>query len=78
MNGLEMAKDILSACLFIEPENVTDEANLNDLGINDSLTFELLIGEIEEKTGKPVDPVKLLEINSVSDLVQFLEKAIHV
>lgn len=70
---VEQAKDILSGCLFLPKENIETNADISSLGELDSLTFELIVLEIEKNLGHEVDPVELLEMRSVKDLAQLLQ-----
>jgi len=70
---VERAKDILSGCLFIPKESIQTDADISSLGELDSLTFELVVLEIEKGLGHEVDPVELLEMRSVKDLAQLLQ-----
>lgn len=73
VNYMEQAKDILSGCLFIPKESIETSADISSLGELDSLTFELIVLEIEKNLGHEVDPVELLEMRSVKDLAQLLQ-----
>ena len=70
--ALDEAKSILSGSLFIPVEKIDDDATINSIGELDSLNFELIVLQIEERTGRDVDPVRLLEMRSVKDLAAFL------
>lgn len=72
MNSMEQAKKILSGCLFIPVESINDDADINSLGELDSLTFEMIVMEIEKVIQCEVDPIKLLEMQSVRDLASML------
>lgn len=74
MNSIEQAKELLSGCLFIPKETIADNAKISALAEIDSLTFEMIVLEVEKLTQREVDPVKLLELNTVEDLAQLLEK----
>lgn len=68
------AKEILSSCLFIPVDKIPDNATINDVKPLDSLAFELIVLEIEAFLQKEVDPMDLLELSSVQDLADILEK----
>ncbi|MEN3929909.1 acyl carrier protein [Microvirga sp. W0021] len=72
---IDEAKDILSGCLFIPKEKISDDADIHSVKGLDSLSFETIILEIERRTGREVDPVELLQMNSVKDLARLLERA---
>lgn len=71
---IEKAKSILSGCLFIPVESIADDADIGSIGEMDSLSFELIVMEIEKNIGHEVDPVALLEMQSVTDLADLLSK----
>lgn len=73
-NSVEQAKELLSGCLFIPVESIKDNSDITALGELDSLTFEMIVMEIEKHIKREVDPVKLLEMQSVKDLALMLEK----
>ena len=74
MASLDLAKEILAGCLFVPKETISDDADINSLGELDSLTFEMIVMEIERHIGGEVDPVRLLGLQTVSDLAAMLEK----
>lgn len=74
MNSLDRAKQILSGCLFITEDAISSDDDINTLGELDSLTFELIVMEIERQTNKKVDPIKLLDLQTVKDLAALLEQ----
>jgi len=75
MDYMEEAKDILSGCLFIPKQKIDDNAEIHSIKGLDSLSFETIILEIEKRTGRPVNPVSLLEMHSVGDLARLLKQA---
>lgn len=68
MTAIEIAKSILAGALFVPVEKISDDATINSLEELDSLSFELIVVEIERHLGHDADPVKLLEMRSVKDL----------
>jgi len=74
-NALNEAKSILSGSLFIPVEKIADDAAINSAAEIDSLSFELIVLEIEKRIGREVDPVQLLEMRSVKDLAAILRGA---
>lgn len=74
-NYIEQAKDILSASLLIPIETIDGDADISAIGEIDSLSFELIMVELERRSGKPVDPVTVLEMKSVRDIAEVLRKA---
>lgn len=73
MNSVKEAKQLLSDCLFIPEEHIDENAEINSLTEIDSLTFELIVIELEKRIGHEVDPVTLLEMRSVKDIAVLLE-----
>ncbi|MBJ6134423.1 acyl carrier protein [Ochrobactrum sp. Q0168] len=74
MNSLDKARAILAKCLFIPEESILPEADISSLGKIDSLTFELIVLEVENVSGRDIDPVRLLEMRSVGDLARLLDR----
>jgi len=74
MEYVQAAKEILSKALFVPAEQIGDDADINTIKAMDSLAFEALVLEIEERTGKDVDLVELMGLKTVSDLAAVLEK----
>lgn len=72
MDALGTAKDILANCLFIPADKIGDDAGLYDLKPVDSVTFETLVLEIEERTGREVDVEALLSMRTVRDLAALI------
>jgi len=74
MSSLDEAKSIISGCLFIPVEKIDDSAEISSIAELDSLNFELIVLEIERRTGRMVDPMQLLDMHSIKDLARLLEK----
>ena len=70
MATLDTVKEVLESNLDIDPENVTEDATFEDLGI-DSLDMVELICDLEEKCdvdfGEPED------LETMSDLVEYVD-----
>lgn len=73
-DAMLQAKNILAGCLFIPVNKISDTADIGSLGELDSLTFELIVMEVENQIGREVDPIALLEMQSVKDLAELLGK----
>lgn len=73
MNSLDKARTILAKCLFIPEDSIRADADIASLGKIDSLTFELIVLEVENVSGREVDPIQLLEMESVADLARILD-----
>ena len=74
MSEIETVKDILSSAFFIPVDSIRDDDLLGNIKGLDSLSFEGLILEIERATGREPDPLRLLEIKTVSDLAAMLKE----
>lgn len=73
MTALEEAREILAGCCFIPKEKIDPDADIGTIGEMDSLTFEMIVLEIEQRLGRAVDPMQLLEMRSVRDLAAILD-----
>lgn len=71
---LNKAKKILSGSLFLPINSISDEADISSLGELDSLTFELIVLEIEKSMGCEADPIALLELCTVKDIALLLQE----
>lgn len=74
MDGFARTQAILADCLMIPTMLITPQSSLSDLGEIDSLTFELIVGELEEALGHAPDPVVLLNAETASDIATMLER----
>lgn len=70
MATLDTVKEVLESNLDIDPENVTEDATFDDLGI-DSLDMVELICDLEEKCG--VDFGEPEGLTTVGDLVEYID-----
>ena len=70
MATLDTIKEVLESNLDIDPENVTEDATFEDLGI-DSLDMVELICDLEEKCS--VDFGEPEGLTSVGDLVEYID-----
>ena len=70
MATLDTVKEVLESNLDIDPENVTEDATFEDLGI-DSLDMVELICDLEEKCGIEFGEPEDLE--TVGDLINYIE-----
>jgi len=73
MSALADAKEILATCLFVPADSIADDAVITDIKSIDSLAFETIMLEVEELTGRDVDPIKMLELSTVADLAGMLD-----
>ena len=70
MATLDTVKEVLESNLDIDPENVTEDATFDDLGI-DSLDMAELICDLEEKCS--VDFGEPEGLTTVGDLVEYID-----
>ena len=70
MATLVTVKEVLESNLDIDPENVTEDATFDDLGI-DSLDMVELICDLEEKCS--VDFGEPEGLTTVGDLVEYID-----
>ena len=66
------AKNILAKCLFVNPDSIEDEDVIVEIKAIDSLAFETIMLEVEESTGQPVDPIDILQLQTVADLAKII------
>ena len=70
MATLDTVKEVLESNLDIDPENVTEDATFEDLGI-DSLDMVELICNLEEKCS--VDFGEPEGLTTVGDLIEYID-----
>lgn len=70
MATLDTVKEVLESNLDIDPENVTEDATFDDLGI-DSLDMVELICDLEEKCS--IDFGEPEGLTTVGDLVEYID-----
>lgn len=71
---LEQIKEIILQYVEVSPEDITPEARfIEDLHFN-SYDFMSLLGELEERLNVTVDEQEILELHTVGDAVNYLEK----
>ncbi|MFC3550365.1 acyl carrier protein [Lysobacter cavernae] len=74
MSVLLEAKELLSGCLFIPVEKIDDEATIQSIKEMDSLSFASVVMELEERAGRTIDVMELLELKTVRDVATLLER----
>jgi acyl carrier protein len=74
MSALLEAKDILSGCLFVPVDRIGDDVSLQSIKELDSLSFAAIATELEERLGRPMDPVDLIRLRTVRDLAGLIER----
>lgn len=74
MSALHEAKEILSGCLFLPMDHIGDDAAIQSIKELDSLSFVAIATELEERLGRPIDPVDLIRLRTVRDLAALIEQ----
>lgn len=72
LSEIETVKGILSSAFFMPVGSIRSDDRLENIKGMDSLSFEALILEIERVTGQEPDPLRLLEIKTISDLAAMI------
>lgn len=72
-DALGIAREILARVLYVPVESIEHGASISDIKPLDSLSFEALILELEEVSGRDVDPVSLIDLKTVKDLADLLK-----
>lgn len=72
--SMQEAKEILAGCLFIPIEKIGDDVSIQSIKELDSLSFAAIVVELEERSGRRIDPVDLLELRTVRDVATLLER----
>lgn len=71
---LEEIKEMICNYVEANPEDITlDTKFVDDLGFN-SFDFMSFLGEAEEKFGVQVNEEDLLELSTVGDAIDYIEK----
>ena len=70
----EQIKELILQYVEVKPEDIVPEARfIEDLHFN-SYDFMSLLGELEETFGVTVDEQEVLELHTVGDAIEYLEK----
>ena len=70
----EEMKELICNYVEVDPEKITPDSKfIDDLGFN-SFDFVSLLGEVEEKYGVSVDENDILDLSTVQDAVNYIEK----
>lgn len=72
MTNFETIQDIIAESLMISTSEIQPDSELAHLKNMDSLTFEMILVAIENKTGKTISPMDLMTVKTVGDLVGLL------
>ncbi|HYM61996.1 MAG TPA: acyl carrier protein [Thermoanaerobaculia bacterium] len=65
--------DVILRQFAIEPQRLTDETTLDDLGADSMAMVELMVN-LEEVFETPMPDVAAAEIHTVGDIVAFIER----
>lgn len=74
MNYLDVAKEMLSGCLFIPDDYLNPDTQIIAIPGFDSISFEILLVQIEAFIGKKIDYQPIIKVKTVQDLANFLEQ----
>ncbi len=74
MSALNEAKQIIASALKISVDQINDDSTISSYGDFDSLSFENIVLETQNRIGKQIKAVQLLELRSVKDLADLIEK----
>lgn len=74
INHLEIAQNMLSGCLFIPQDYLKADTQIIAIPGFDSISFETLLAQIEDFIGEDIEYQPIIEIKTVQDLANFLEK----
>ena len=70
----DQIKELILQYVEAKPEDIVPEARfIEDLHFN-SYDFMSLLGELEERLGVTVDEQEVLELHTVGDAIEYLEK----
>lgn len=74
MTTFERLRDIIAGALNLNPEMITENLAMEDIPEWDSMGNMAIISAIEEKLGIEIPIEDLFELNSVSSLVDEIER----
>lgn len=74
MNYLEIAKEMLSGCLFIPDDYLKPDTQIIAIPGFDSISFEILLVQIEAFIGKKIEYQPIIKVKTVQNLADFLEQ----
>lgn len=71
---LEELKELICNYVEVDPQSISlDSKFVDDLGFN-SFDFVTLLGEIEEKYGIHVNEADIIELSTVGQAIEYIEK----
>lgn len=71
---LEELKELICNYVEVDPQSITlDSKFVDDLGFN-SFDFVTLLGEIEEKYGIHINEADIIELSTVGQAIEYIEK----
>ncbi|MDR1828065.1 MAG: acyl carrier protein [Methylobacteriaceae bacterium] len=74
MSALREAQEVVAVALKIAPDDIKADDSITTYGKLDSVSFERLVLEIEERLDRKVRAVDFLNMKTVQDLADYLEK----
>lgn len=70
----EQIKELILNYVDVDPEKITPDSKfIEDLGFN-SFDFMSMLGELEDSLGVTVDENEIINLSTVQDAVDYLEK----
>ncbi|MCM1167807.1 MAG: acyl carrier protein [Ruminococcus sp.] len=70
----EEIKELICNYVEVEPDSITPDSKFaDDLGFN-SFDFMSFLGEVEDKYGIHVNEEEIMELSTVKDAVEYIEK----
>ena len=74
----ERIRELISEKLGVEPEDIAMETSFTDDLEADSITLFELVMAIEEEFDIEIDDESIEQINTVGDIVNYLEESINI
>ena len=74
-DNLERARACLAEALGIAPDEIADDAAMDNTDKWDSLAHMNLILAVEKTIGREIDPIALVEMSSLRDIAEILDNA---
>ena len=73
---IEKIKELIVNYVDVDPETVTEDSRfIEDLDFN-SYSFMSMLGELEDELDVTIDEQDVLELHTVGDAVEYLEKLV--
>ena len=68
------AVDLVATVLKIPRENLEPESQISTLPGFDSLAYEQLVLLVEEETGRQLEPLEMVSVETIADLAEILKR----